>query len=81
MYHEDRLGAGGFSRVVVAGASSRGIEQGDRLWRDLEERVGTPIDPLDFRGAVALRDRISAGPELLDSLGPSIGVILREQVT
>jgi Tfp pilus assembly PilM family ATPase len=80
MYHEDRLGAGGFSRVVLAGASSRGIEQGERLWRDLEERVATRIEPLDFRGAVALRDRIAAGPELLDSLAPSIGVILREQV-
>lgn len=80
MYHEDRLGAGGFSRVVLAGASSRGIEQGERLWRDFEERVGTRIEPLDFRASVALRDRITAGPELLDSLAPSIGVILRERV-
>jgi type IV pilus assembly protein PilM len=81
MYHEDRLGGGGFSRVVLAGASSsRGLEEGERLRRNLEERVGTRIEPLDFRGAVALRDRIVAGPELLDSLAPSIGVILREQV-
>jgi len=81
MYHEDRLGGGGFSRVVLAGASSsRGAEEGERLRRSLEERVGTRIEPLDFRGTVALRDRIVAGPELLDSLAPSIGVILREQV-
>ncbi len=80
MYHEDRLGGGGFSRVVLAGASSRGLEEGERLRRDLEGRVGTRIEPLDFRGAVTLRDRIVAGPELLDALAPSVGVILREQV-
>jgi type IV pilus assembly protein PilM len=79
MYHEDRLGGGGFSRVVLAGASSRGVE-GERLRRDLEERVGRPVESLDFRGVVALRDRIAAGPELLDSLAPAVGVILREQV-
>ena len=44
MYHEDRLGPGGFSRVVLAGASSRGLAQGERLWRDLEERR-PPIEP------------------------------------
>ncbi len=80
MYHEDRLGGGGFSRVVLAGASARGADEGARLRRDLEERVGSPIEPLDFRGVVGLRERIVAGPELLDSLAPSIGVILRERV-
>jgi Tfp pilus assembly PilM family ATPase len=80
MYHEDRLGGGGFSRVVLAGASSRGADQAERLRRLLEERVGTRVEPLDFRAAVSLRDRIAAGPEVLDVLAPSIGVILREQV-
>ncbi len=80
MYHEDRLGGGGFSRVVLAGASSRGAEPAERLRRELEARIGTRVQALDFRGAVALRDRIAAAPELLDSLAPAIGVILREQV-
>jgi type IV pilus assembly protein PilM len=80
MYHEDRLGGGGFSRVVLAGASIRGADAAERLRRELEERVGTRVDALDFRGAVGLRDRIAAGPELLDSLAPAIGVILRERV-
>jgi hypothetical protein len=80
MYHEDRLGGGGFSRVVLAGASSRGAEPAERLRRELEGRIGTRVQALDFRGAVALRDRIAAAPELLDSLAPAIGVILREQV-
>jgi Tfp pilus assembly PilM family ATPase len=80
MYHEDRLGGGGFSRVVLAGASIRGADVAERLRRQLEERVGTRVEALDFRGAVALRDRIAAAPELLDSLAPAIGVILRERV-
>jgi Tfp pilus assembly PilM family ATPase len=80
MYHEDRLGGGGFSRVVLAGASLIGAEGAERLRRDLEARIGTRVEALDFRGAVALRDRIAAAPELLDSLAPAIGVILRERV-
>lgn len=80
MYHEDRLGGGAFSRVVLAGASSLGAEGADRVRRDLEQRVGGAIEPLDFRGAVALRERIAAGPDLLDVLAPAIGVILRERV-
>jgi Tfp pilus assembly PilM family ATPase len=80
MYHEDRLGGGGFSRVVLAGASSRGPEAAERIRRDVQARVSSPVEPLDFRGAVALRDRIAAGPDLLDALAPAIGVIVREQV-
>lgn len=80
MYHEDRLGGGGFSRVVLAGASLRGPEAAERLRRELEARIGTKVQALDFRGAVALRARMAAAPELLDGLAPAIGVILREQV-
>src|SRR4051812_9406684 len=80
MYHEDRLGGGGFARVVLAGASLRGPDVAERLRRELESRLGTRVEALDFRGAVALRDRIAAAPELLDSLAPAIGLILREQV-
>jgi Tfp pilus assembly PilM family ATPase len=80
MYHEDRLGGGGFSRVILAGGSSRGAEQAERLRRMLEERAGTRVEPLDFRGAVALRDRISVGPDVLDTLGAPLGLILRERV-
>jgi Tfp pilus assembly PilM family ATPase len=80
MYHEDRLGGGGFARVILAGASWRGPETAERLRRHLEERSGTRVEPLDFREAVALRDRINAGPELLDALAAPLGVILRERV-
>lgn len=80
MYHEDRLGGGGFGRVVLAGASVLGAAETDRLRRILEERAGVRVETVDFRGAVAMRDRIAAGPELLDALAPSLGVLLRERV-
>jgi type IV pilus assembly protein PilM len=80
MYHEDRLGGGAFSRVVMAGGSSRGAEVADRIRRRIEERLGTSVETLDFRAAVALRDRITIAPELIDALAPCVGVILREQV-
>lgn len=80
MYHEDRLSGGAFSRVILGGASSRGADHAERLRRGIEERLGARVEPLDFRAAVALRDRIAAGPELLDTLAPALGVILREQV-
>lgn len=80
MYHEDRLSGGRFARIVLSGATARGVETGERLRRGLEERMGVKVDALDFRGTAAMRDRISAGPELLDALAPAVGVILREQV-
>jgi type IV pilus assembly protein PilM len=80
MYHEDRLGGGRFTRVVLSGAFARGTEAGDRLRRGLEERMNARVEALDFRGTAAMRDRINAGAELLDTLAPAVGVVLREQV-
>lgn len=79
MYHEDRLGGGGFSRVVLAGAWVRGVDAAERLRRAIEERVGTKVHPVDFMGAASLRDRISANPALLDVLAPAVGLLLRER--
>jgi type IV pilus assembly protein PilM len=79
MYHEDRLGGGGFSRVVLAGASVLGIDETERLRRLLYERIGLKVEVPDFRSAVSMRDRIAAGPELLDALAPCVGVLLRER--
>ena len=80
MYHEDRLGGGGFSRVVLAGVSVLGLEEGERFRRELEERIAMRVDPIDFRPAAELRDRIEIGPELLDMLAPSVGALLRDRV-
>jgi type IV pilus assembly protein PilM len=78
MYHEDRLGGGGFTRVVLAGASVMGRDEAERLRRTLGERIGSSIELIDFRGGAELRDRIVVGPELLDLLAPSAGVLLRD---
>ena len=80
MYHEDRLGGGGFTRVVLAGAAVLGAEEADRFRRLLEERIGMAVEPIDFRPAVELRDRIAASAELLDLLAPAVGVLLRDRV-
>ena len=80
MYHEDRLSGGRFARVVLSGAAARAGDTGERARRGLEERLGVRVEPLDFRGAAAMLDRIAANPELLDALAPAVGVILRERV-
>jgi type IV pilus assembly protein PilM len=79
MYHEDRLGGGGFSRVVLAGASLAGTEQAERLRRAIEERVGGRVELLDVRGAAPMTDRISVNPALLDTLAAPAGILLRER--
>jgi Tfp pilus assembly PilM family ATPase len=79
MYHEDRLGGGGFSRVVLAGASMAGTDQAERLRRAIEERLGSRVELLDVRTAAAMRDRISASPGLLDALAAPAGILLRER--
>ena len=81
MYHEDRLGGGGFRKVVLAGASVIGADEAERFRRVLEERIGMNVEPIDFRPAAELRDRITASPDLLDMLAPSVGVLLRDRVS
>lgn len=80
MYHEDRLGGGGFSRVVMAGAALRGADQAEWVRRSVEDRLGAKVEAIDFRATVPLHDRISVPPELLDALAPALGVLLRERV-
>ena len=79
MYHEDRLGGGGFSRVVLAGASLAGPEQAERLRRAVEERLRGRVELLDIRTAAAMTDRISVNPALLDTLAAPAGILLRER--
>lgn len=80
MYHEDRLGGGGFARAWLFGYGAGG-DGGEYARRSIESRLGTRVDLLDFRSAATLRDRIGAGPELLETLAPAIGVLLRERLT
>ena len=53
MYYEDRLQGGGFSRVMLAGGAA--VPGGaDALRRNLEERLGLTVEPVDPRAAAAL---------------------------
>ena len=79
MYHEDRLGGGGFAQVILAGVSMTGVDQSERLRRGIEERLGGRVELLDVRSAAAMRDRITANPGLLDALAAPAGVLLRER--
>jgi len=81
MYYEDRLGGGGFERVLLAGAGggARRADDVELVRRSLQHRLEATVDTVDPRAAVTLTDRISAGPEFLDTLAPLVGVLLRGQ--
>jgi hypothetical protein len=79
MYYEDRLGGGVFGRVLLSGAAV-GTESGELTRRQIEERLGARVEPLDVRTGVTLQDRIAVSGELLDALAPAAGVLLRDRV-
>lgn len=82
MYYEDRLNGTGFGRVLLCGASSISVQQAadvELLGRSLEERLGTKVDGVDPRKAVALTDRVDASPALLDALAPLVGLLMRDR--
>jgi type IV pilus assembly protein PilM len=78
MYFEDRLHGAAFSRVVLAGGSTYGGDA-ETLRRQIEERLGARVEPLDVTGVVTLRDRISVGADLLDTIAPAVGVLMRDR--
>ena len=77
MYYEDRLGGSKFARVWLSGAS---LYEGatDKASREIAEGLGVPVESVDIRSAAALRDRISAGPDVLDTLAAPVGALLRD---
>ncbi|PYR72989.1 MAG: hypothetical protein DMF86_21825 [Acidobacteria bacterium] len=79
MYYEDRLGGGAFSRVILSGVAAASAAAGEIARASLEARLGTRVEAFDFRQTAAMRDRISAGADLLDALAPALGVLLRER--
>jgi Tfp pilus assembly PilM family ATPase len=76
MYYEDRLGGERLGRVIVAG----GATAGDDVRRALEARLGVRVETIDPRGAATLRDRISAGPEILDAIAAPVGLLVRDRI-
>jgi type IV pilus assembly protein PilM len=80
MYYEDRLRGGGFTRVMLSGASASLAQATDvdQIRRSLEARLGMTVETVDVRAAVTLTDRIAAAPVLLDTLAPLVGLLLRD---
>jgi type IV pilus assembly protein PilM len=76
MYYQDRLTGQGFARVLVAGAG-RSADSVDAARRGLEDRLGLPVELVDPTRAAPLTDRIKASRELMDVLGPLLGMLLR----
>jgi type IV pilus assembly protein PilM len=74
MYYEDRLGGQRLGRVIVAGGA------GSEVRRALEARLGVRIETIDPRGAATLRDRIAAGPEILEAIAAPVGLLVRDRV-
>jgi len=77
MYHVDRLGGTGFSRVMLCGASWS--ERGEAIRREVSDRLSVQTDIVDVRAAATLRDRIVPTPDVLDALAAPLGVLLRER--
>lgn len=77
MYYEDRLGGSGFGRVLLCGASDAADASG--LRRTLAERLSTVVEPVDASRAAGFADRIGAAADLLDTLTPLVGLILRSR--
>jgi Tfp pilus assembly PilM family ATPase len=76
MYYQDRLAGQRFARVMLGGLG-RTAGALDQMRNTLSDRLGGAVDMIDPTAAAALTDRISATPEVLSSLAPLIGVMVR----
>lgn len=77
MYYQDRLSGAGFSRVLVGGVG-RHPDAVDAVKRSVEEHLGLAVESVDPTKMAALTDRISASADLMDILGPLVGISIRQ---
>ena len=75
MYYQDRLQGQRFARVFLGGSGRGGAVESAH--RNLQERLGASVEPIDPSRTAALTDRISATPDLMDVLSPLVGMALR----
>jgi Tfp pilus assembly PilM family ATPase len=76
MYYQDRLSGGGFSRVLVSGAG-RYPGAVEAVRRSVQEHLGLTVASVEPTAVAGLTDRISASADLIDMLGPLIGISIR----
>lgn len=75
MYHEDRLGGGGFGRVWLSGAGTHGDEAREQI----ATRIDAPVEIVDVRPAAPVEGLASPSDEVLDALAAPVGVLMRER--
>lgn len=81
MYYEDRLGGGGFSRVMVTGSVGDGRSGApsqaafDALRRQIDARLGVRTETVDPQRIARFSDRIAADPALLNAIAPLVGAL------
>jgi type IV pilus assembly protein PilM len=76
MYYQDRLNGRGFSRILLGGLGKT-TGAVDMARRNLEEHMGSAVEPIDPTRGAALTDRIQPTPELMATLSPLVGMLLR----
>ncbi len=76
MYYQDRLAGQGFGRILLGGT---GVTDStlEAARQSMEERLGHAAELIDPTRVAPLTDRISAAPQLLGSLAPAVGILLR----
>jgi type IV pilus assembly protein PilM len=76
MYYQDRLAGRGFREVRLGGLGGNAAAL-DTIRRSLEERLAVQVQPIDPTRTAALPGRIAASGELLATLAPLVGTLMR----
>lgn len=82
MYYEDRLSGTGFAQVLlcgVVGTDGARTTAADRVRRELEERLGTPVSAIDPTQLAPLADGTRPSALLADALAPVVGLLMRQR--
>jgi Tfp pilus assembly PilM family ATPase len=74
MYHEDRLGGGGFARVWLSG----GGPSTDAARAEVSARLNVSVGTFDIASAAGVRDR-AGSTDLADTLAAPVGILIRER--
>lgn len=75
MYYEDRLEGHGFARVLITGGDGERSGGFDEVRRQVDARLGVRTETVDPRRIVRFSDRVDAGPDVLNTMAPLIGVV------
>ena len=79
MYYEDRLAGRGFERVFLSGVPADGAGELEESRRRVEERLRVRMEAIDPGSVAPFADRISPGSQVLDTVAPLVGILLRDR--